>query len=369
MDRSDTAPRGARTETAGRPDRGPACPAPVPEDGGGAASHATRACRRLSDGSAWYVVGDRDPFVRLDHFLKERIPRLSRRRIQDAIASRVEAPGHGRIKPATLLRPGDTVIIRRERVPDEEEPALSLPLLHVDDHLVLLDKPAGVLSHPSRRVAKASVTHLLARDVSGPLHLVHRLDRETSGVMLVARSAASARALSSQMARERGGATKSYLAVVFGEMSGPGGMIDLPLGRAARSAVFIKRGVDPVEGRPARTEYRVVARGGGVSLLRLTLRTGRRHQIRVHLAALGHPVVGDKLYGPAESHYLRFIQSGFDERMRRELLAERQMLHAARLEVIHPVTGEPLVCEAPLPGDMRAFLAGTLGPGHEEGSA
>jgi 23S rRNA pseudouridine1911/1915/1917 synthase len=330
-------------------------------DGAGMVSYATRACRRMPDGSAVYVVGDRDPAIRLDRFLKERIPRLSRRRIQDAIGSRVEAPGHGRVKPATLLRPGDTVIVHRERQPEEEEPGLTLPLLHVDDHLVLVDKPAGVLSHPSRRVAKASVTHLLSRDVAGPLHLVHRLDRETSGVMAVARSAEAARALSSQMARARDGASKIYLAVVFGEMSGPDGVIDLPLGRAARSAVYVKRGVDPIQGRPARTEFRVVARGAGVSLVRLTLRTGRRHQIRVHLAAAGHPVVGDKLYGPAESHYLRFITRGFDERMRRDLLTERQMLHASRLELIHPATGEPLVAEAPVPDDMRGFVSRTIG--------
>jgi 23S rRNA pseudouridine1911/1915/1917 synthase len=311
----------------------------------------------MSDGSALYVVGERDPGIRLDRFLKERIPRLSRRRIQDAIALRVEAPGHGRIKPSTLLRPGDTVLVRREALPEEDEPELGLPVLYEDDHLVVVDKPAGVLSHPSRRQAKASVTHLLARAVPGPLHLVHRLDRETSGVMIVARSAGAARALSEQMARARDGARKSYLAVVFGEMAGPGGVVDLPLGRAARSAVYVKRGVDEAAGRPARTEYRVVRRGAGVTLLRVHLRTGRRHQIRVHLAALGHPVVGDKLYGPAESHYLRFIQNGFDDRMRAELLTDRQMLHAERLRVSHPATGAPLECAAPLPGDMRAFLS------------
>ncbi|MGH9870668.1 MAG: RluA family pseudouridine synthase [Candidatus Polarisedimenticolia bacterium] len=320
----------------------------------------TRACRRLDDGTAIYIVGDRDPWVRLDLFLKERIPKLSRERIQAAIRDRVEAPGHGRARPATRLRPGDTVIIRREEPVHEDEPDVSLPLLHLDEHLVVVDKPAGILSHPSRRVARACVTHILARQVEGPLHLVHRLDRETTGVMAVARSAQAARVLSSQMARERAGAVKVYLAVVFGEMRAAPDVIELPLGRASRSAVYVKRGVDP-GGRPARTELEALAHGGGVSLVRLRLLTGRRHQIRVHLAALGHPVVGDKLYGPAESHYLRAIAGVFDDRMRRELLTERQLLHAARLELTHPATGERAVFDAPLPADLRGFLEERLG--------
>lgn len=315
-----------------------------------------RACRRLADGTAVYIVGDRDPGIRLDLFLKERIPRLSRRRIQEAIGDRVEAPGHGRPRPATLLRPGDTVIVRREPPPDEPEPAIRLPLLHLDDHIVALDKPAGVLSHPSRRVTRLSVTHLLARLVEGPLHLAHRLDRETSGVMVVARSSEAARAVSRQLAREGEAAIKTYVAAVFGEMPDDRGEIDLPLGRAARSAVYIKRGVDQA-GRPARTDYEVLARGRGFTLVRVRLMTGRRHQIRVHLAAIGFPVVGDKLYGRTEAHYLRYIQGGFDERMRRELLTDRQMLHSASLEMRHPGSAERVRFEAPLPPDLRAFLA------------
>ena len=326
------------------------------------ATRGTRACRRLEDGTAVYIVGDRDPGIRLDLFLKERIPRLSRSRIQEAILHRVEAPGHGRPRPATILRPGDRVIIRREIPPDDAEPEITLPLLHLDEHLAVVDKPAGVLSHPSRRVARGCVTHLLARQVPGPLHLAHRLDRETTGVMVLARSAAAARHVSDQLARDREGARKVYLAVVFGEMAGPAGNgeIDLPLGRAARSAVYVKRGVDQA-GRRALTRYEVIASAGGISLVRLFLMTGRRHQIRVHLAALGHPVVGDKLYGRSESHYLRFIQSGFDERMRRELLTERQMLHAARLELTHPGHAGAVRYDAPLPSDMAAFLQASLG--------
>lgn len=319
------------------------------------------SCRRLADGTAIYVVGQRDPAIRLDLFLRERIPKLSRRRIQEAIGHRVEVPGHAAVRPATQLRPGDTVIVRRLEIPDEPEPLIRVPVLHEDGHLIVIDKPAGLLAHPSRNVIKGSVTHVLSRQVAGPLHLVHRLDRETTGVMAIARTPAVARDLSSQIA-DRGGAPasagKRYLAIVFGEMPAGQGRIDLPIGKARRSAVYVKRGIDREAGRTACTHFEVAASGGGFSLVRLTLATGRRHQIRVHLAAIGHPVVGDKLYGPSESHYLRFIQSGFDEPMRRELLMERQMLHASSLSLVHPATGRSRRFTAPLPDDMRGFLAG-----------
>jgi len=314
------------------------------------------SCTRLADGTAVYVMGEQAPPVRLDLFLKQRIPKLSRHRIQEAIRTRVCAPGHGRLKPATILRAGDRVMVRPAPVPDEPEPGIRLPVLHLDDEILVIDKPAGLLAHPSNHVRKLSVTHLLQRDLEGPVHLVHRLDRETSGLMVVARSAHAARALSSQLARETEGVSKEYLAVVFGEMDEEETVIDLPIGKAIRSAVYVKRGVNPEQGRRSLTRLRVEARGGGFTLVRVRLATGRRHQIRVHLAAVGHPVVGDKLYGPAESHYLRFIRTGVDDRMRRELLTDRQMLHAARLVFRHPRDGRSLAFAAPPADDMLAFI-------------
>jgi 23S rRNA pseudouridine1911/1915/1917 synthase len=325
-------------------------------------AHGTRgekACRRLEDGTAIYLVGDRHQGIRLDLFLKERIPRLSRSRIQAAIKTRVRAPGHGRPRPATLLRPGDTVVVLRAEPPDEPEPDLVIPILHLDEALVVIDKPAGLLAHPSNHVTKGSVSHILSRQIGGACHLAHRLDRETSGLMLVARTTEAARSLSGQLARGAEAARKSYLAVVFGAMKQSSGLIDLPIGKAIRSSVYVKRGVNPAEGRLCRTRYEVVDRSGEFTLVRVWLLTGRRHQIRVHLAALGHPVVGDKLYGPAESHYLRFIQGGFDDRMKRELLTERQMLHASEIAFHHPSDGRSMSFVAPLPQDMRSFLSDT----------
>lgn len=317
-----------------------------------------RACRRLEDGTAIYLVGARDPSIRLDLFLKERIPRLSRRRIQDAIRSRVRLPGHARPKPATLLRPGDVVIVRRADHADEPEPEIALPILHCDDDLIVVDKPAGLLAHPSNHVTKRSVSHLLSRCLDGPCHLVHRLDRETSGVMLVARSTQAARVLSDQISRSDDGVQKSYLAAVFGEMEKTEGIIDLPIGKALRSSVYVKRGINESQGRDARTRFRVETISGGFTLVKAWPLTGRRHQIRVHFAAIGHPVVGDKLYGPTESHYLRFIKGGFDDRMKRELVTERHMLHAAGIAFRHPRDGRPMSLVAPLPDDMLGFLTG-----------
>ena len=320
-----------------------------------------RACRRLEDGTAIYRVGEQAPLIRLDVYLKERIPKLSRTRIQEAIRTRVKVPGRGAPKPSMLLRPGDRVVVMPVPPPVEDEPDIMVSILHQDDDLIVIDKPAGLLAHPSNHVHKGSVTYVLSRMFEGPLHLVHRLDRETSGTMAIARSAPTARALSGQMSRETEGATKTYLAIVFGEMAQTEGVIDLPIGKAVRSAVYVKRGVNPDAGRASRTAFRLVARGGGFSFLEVTLATGRRHQIRVHLAAIGHAVVGDKLYGPAESHYLRFIRGGFDEAMRAQLLAERQLLHASRLCVRHPRTGALLDLRAPLPRDMRDFLETRMG--------
>ena len=344
---------GTRKPLRGQDSVGSIMPAMIRKQG----RDASRSCRRMEDGTAVYLVGDQAGVIRLDVFLKERIPKLSRSRIQDAIGTRVEVPGRGRVKPSTLLRPGETVVVLPVPPPVEDEPECLVPILHLDDDMLVIDKPAGLLVHPSSHVRKGSVTYLLSQKIDGPIHLVHRLDRETSGLMVIARSSESARALSAQMAREVEGAEKVYLACVFGEMGVTRGVIDLPIGSAVKSAVYVKRGVNPARGRPSRTHFEVAARAGGFSLVKVGLTTGRRHQIRVHLAAAGHAVVGDKLYGPAESHYLRFIRGGFDERMKRELLADRQLLHAVELGVRHPRTGAPMRFASPPPADMREFMA------------
>jgi 23S rRNA pseudouridine1911/1915/1917 synthase len=194
--------------------------------------------------------------------------------------------------------------------------------------------------------------------------LAHRLDRETSGVVLLARDPLTARRLSDAFAA--GELRKPARASVRGGPRPRRGVIDRPIGRDLASGIYVKRAV--VEGgAPAVTEYEVERAAGGFALLRLRPRTGRRHQIRVHLEAIGHPIVGDKLYGGDPRWYVRALERGESEAMRQALLAPRQLLHAAAIDLAHPATGAPLRVESPLPADMEAFLAQRAGTAHLPG--
>jgi 23S rRNA pseudouridine1911/1915/1917 synthase len=300
-----------------------------------------------------YSATVRDRGKRLDLFLKERIPRMSRERIKEAIRTRVEVAGRGTVRPATELNDGDRVIVTYPN-PGDVGAADPVPILFEDPHLLAVDKPSGLLVHGTASSRGPDLLSRLTAAGGPPLHLVHRLDRETSGVLVLGKTVPAARALSELFAAR--GARKTYMAVVFGAVRDGAGEIDLPLGRARSSAVHIKQGVDREGGYPARTRYRVLVRLDGFTVLELIPLTGRRHQLRVHLQALGHPVVGDKLYGARESHHLRYLAGGFDDGMRRELLAERQLLHARRLEIPHPVGGRKLDLVSPIPKEIRAFI-------------
>lgn len=229
-----------------------------------------------------------------------------------------------------------------------------IPVIHADENLLVVDKPAGLRVHATSAFAGPNLLDALRAQDFEEIHLVHRLDRETSGITALPRNLDVARDLSAAFAAGLVG--KTYVAVVFGEVQEESGRIDRPLGPDGNSPVHIKQGVDMEKGKAALTEYRVIRRLPGFTFLRLRPRTGRRHQIRVHLAELGHPIVGDKLYGVRETHHLRYPVTGFDEKMRRDLLTERQLLHAARLEIPDPVVGSAAVFEAPLPEDMARFL-------------
>jgi len=313
-----------------------------------------RAPRRII-----YRVSERDQGARLDVFLKERIPRMSREGIKKAILARVAVSGRPVARPSTALRAGDEVLVT---YPGRPAPGPDLPhrisrepaILHADDDLLVVDKPAGLLVHATASSRGATLLDAPALSGHGPLQLVHRLDRETSGVVVLGRTAEAGRALARSFAS--GEVEKTYLALVFGTVERDAGTIDLPVGRASGSAVHVKQGVDAAAGRPASTEYRVVERLAGFTFLALRPRTGRRHQIRVHLQSIGHPVVGDKLYGASEAHHLRFRKSGFDERMRKDLMADRHLLHAAAITLPHPRDGRRVTFESPLPRDMSAFL-------------
>lgn len=227
------------------------------------------------------------------------------------------------------------------------DPTVAVPVVHEDDHLLVVDKPPGLVVHPGAGQDEGTLVNgLLARypeirtvgqaDRPG---IVHRLDRGTSGLMLVARTDAAYEALVAVLgARE---VDRRYRALVWGTLASPTGLVDAPIGRSARDRT---RMAVTVGGKPARTRYEVVRtyhEPVEVTELQCRLETGRTHQIRVHLASIGHRVVGDARYGG----------------QRQSLPMSRPFLHAEHLALDHPVTGEPLVFTSPLPDDLAAVLA------------
>jgi 23S rRNA pseudouridine1911/1915/1917 synthase len=228
------------------------------------------------------------------------------------------------------------------------DPAVPVTVVYEDADLVVVDKPAGLVVHPGAGQPAGTLVHgLLARypeirtvgqaDRPG---IVHRLDKGTSGLLLVARSQPAYEALVAMLSARR--VDRRYRALVWGEPDAPTGLVDAPIGRSTRDRT---RMAVTVRGREARTGYEVVRayhEPVDVTELRLRLETGRTHQIRVHLAAIGHPVVGDARYGGA----------------RQSLPLDRPFLHAEAVALDHPVTGAPLAFTSPLPADLAAVLAG-----------
>jgi len=238
---------------------------------------------------------------------------------------------------------------------------MSLEPIFLAEHadFFVVAKPAHVLSHPTRPDGKPTLLGWLKEKFPGEfIALVNRLDRETSGTVLVARSAEAASRLGAMTMRRE--IRKHYLALVSGRVEAEHGIIDAPLGRLGLSPenpIWLRMGVIPADdprGRKtagARTEFWRLAVNDGHSLLRLQAHTGRLHQLRVHLAHIGHPVIGDKIYGPDPNLYLKFIAEGWTEEHQRVLGLPRHALHAHELRF--PWNGEELTFAAPLPEDMR----------------
>jgi 23S rRNA pseudouridine1911/1915/1917 synthase len=238
----------------------------------------------------------------------------------------------------------------------EPDPDVQFDILYEDEHIAVIDKPAGLVVHPAPGHRTGTLVNgLLARldtlsGVGGKARpgLVHRLDKDTSGVLVVARNDQAHRALSSQL--EDRSLVRIYRAICFGLPSPPAARIDLPLDRDPRDR---KRRAVVEDGRPAVTDYKVESPGKGASLLRLRLRTGRTHQIRVHLAHRGHPVLGDALYGGGENR-VEGAHPGHRKYLRAAIaILGRQALHAWELRLIHPSTGSEMRFQSPVPDDLR----------------
>jgi 23S rRNA pseudouridine1911/1915/1917 synthase len=278
--------------------------------------------------------------TRLDQVLAD--PLGSRAQAQHLIdAERVRVDG--RLRPKRhLVRAGELIEVQ-EQAPATAEAAVSeapFTVAYEDEYLLVVDKPAGVVVHPARGHATGTLAQALGGRAGGGedpwrAGIVHRLDRDTSGLLVVAKTDSVHRALKSLLAARR--LRREYLALVDGHVSARTGTVDAPIGRDRRDRV--RMSIETDNPRTARTHFEVERVLPGATLLTVVLETGRTHQIRVHMAAIGHPVSGDPLYGVAGRYGL-----------------SRQFLHAQRLAFEHPVSGEPVDVRSPLPEDLRAAL-------------
>ena len=307
---------------------------------------------------------------RLDRFLSERLPQLSRTRVQALIKE-----GHASCRGATIedvkyrVKPGDRFELSLPPTVSAElgGEAIPLEIVYEDDALIVIDKPAGLVVHPGAGHATGTLVNALIAHCGTSLSgiggvarpgIVHRLDKDTSGLMVVAKTDQAHHALAEQFADHgRSGQLKrGYLALVWGAPARSHGKIDAPIGRHPTSRT--KMAVLKAKGRGAVTHWRVVATFGRgdepiASLLACTLETGRTHQVRVHLAHIGHPLIGDPLYGQGFKSKLRKLP----EPLKSTLAAlPRQALHAYRLGFHHPQTGKAMHFTSPLPEDMLKVI-------------
>ena len=228
-----------------------------------------------------------------------------------------------------------------------------LIILLEDDDVLVVDKPGGLVCHSASRPEHTSLAALLREHGLETPRLINRLDRETSGLVIVAKNERAGKLLGKQVLRRE--IQKEYRAICWGELSQAAGTIDQPIAVTGGGPVYTKRAVDPA-GKPSLTDFFIQQKLPGFTVVGLRPQTGRAHQLRVHMAWLGHPIVGDKIYGPDERLYLEFIAQGVTCAMLEKLLLPRHALHAAAVTFRHPGTQLPVTCRAELPADMTQFI-------------
>ncbi len=317
---------------------------------GGLARQIGQSQRRGGVQTRSHVVPESAGGGRADKVLAAAFPEHSRAALQRAFAAGLVRRSGAVIGQSDEVRPGDRLEFALPEVkPAELTPAaIPLDVLYEDEHLLAVNKPAGMVVHPGAGTGGDTLVHALLAHCAGKLSgvggverpgIVHRLDKETSGVLLVAKNDAAHRGLSGQFAGRQ--LRKEYLALVSGAPRLKSGVVERAI---SRHPVHRERMTTGEGGRPARTDWETVeAFGEAAALLRCRIHSGRTHQIRVHLKSIGHPLLGDKTYGWRPDPALP--------------PPPRVMLHAERIRFLHPANGRPLDLRAPLPADFAGLLA------------
>jgi 23S rRNA pseudouridine1911/1915/1917 synthase len=299
--------------------------------------------------------------MRLDRFVQGQLKRTSRTRAQQIVRAGCYGPDARPLRGNDRVKAEQHILLWRPPW-DEKAPDVVVPIIYEDAHLVAVNKPPGIPVHPTARYHASTVVKLLYAARPGDhLRLSHRIDRETSGALLLARTAEADRLVKIQF-EERATVDKHYIAIAWGWPDADRFRVELPLELDPASKLKVKmRVARPGEGLAARTGCEVVGRrrdpatGRRYAMIRCHLETGRQHQIRLHLASLGLPLVGEKLYGPDEGFFTRGADGVLTDEDRRALELPRHALHAERLALDHPITGERLCLVAPLPADLGTF--------------
>ena len=300
-----------------------------------------------------FVVEHAQARERLDHFLEQRLDGVSRGRIRRAILDGAVTVNGETRESGRRLRVGDRIDLRLDEEPRRVlvPEAIPVRVLFEDDHMLAVDKPSGMFAHPTSRVLSGTLLNAVlyhtrheSRERGARPLLVHRLDRATSGALVFSKSPRAQQRLAKTWHDRR--VLKSYLALVCGSMPENEGTIDAPIGGARDQTPGFRIMAD---GRPAQTRYRVLERLGPYSYVELEPLTGRTNQLRIHCTYVDAPIAGDDLHGQPEI-------AAFQLRYPEAAQSERLFLHAASLELDHPISGERLRIEAPLPDELTAFL-------------
>ena len=331
------------------------------------------------DAIVTFIVGAGEAGRRADRVIAERLEGMSRSAIQRLIelgdvtvksaepktaASQLRTDNSQRstpIKAKTFLHEGDEVTVRipapANAVPEPQD--IPLDVVYEDGDVIVVNKQAGLVVHPAPGAPDGTLVNALlyhCKDLAGVggvkrPGIVHRLDRDTTGLLVAAKNDLAHESLTAQIARRE--MKRVYLALVAGTMKLDSGAIDAPIGRSRRDRTLM---AITEEGREARTHWRVERRTHGLTLLRVELDTGRTHQIRVHLAHAGHPVVGDPGYGTNPKQAAALLPEKAKRLRQMVRAAKRQMLHATRLAFTHPRTNAPMVFDAPPPEDFQRLI-------------